>query len=538
MSTSTVAVSTPHATLPPRRARYHDLDTNAPQLELRSKKYALQDDLARQGPHSTRKQRLADGINKLQRQIDSPSSHSQLERMLAELRDQQSREIAELASYYGKLEHSRAQTLLPELLSEIFRQCAVPSPQEFSWGPLNLEMTTLLNLLRVCSTWRAVALETPDLWCELTYTDTGTLPLAFYDQWLSRAATVTLDLNIWPSLGYGEDSYWSGATQLLHKHCNAIETFLRNLTVHSYDTFIHSSLLNIPWSGLSRLELRVKYDTRVISPTQLADILTQAQNLTHLLINLGPDDRFGPSSPQVLPLLILTLWRSRGSTAKIVPIFLLNPCTFNCGPPFLPHFRPRTHLSFLRKQASINSLYWESHNCDLPEVVEALTYTGLGSETLLPNLIDISLGLNSYEGLLPAFADMVASRRVSESPPRAIALLRSFHLKAYIPYRESDNFPDFEDSEEDPPPQPSLSDEVKDANEKASRRLLDLCEQGLPGSLDFQHLDQALQFTEPHAVEEAFVEASTNSESLLLDWDEDILWHWVDPATLHGQEWS
>jgi hypothetical protein len=132
---------------------------------------------------------------------------------------------------------------------------------------------------------------------------------------------------------------------------------------------------------------------------------------------------------------------------------------------------------------------------------------------------------------------MVASRRVSESPPRAIALLRSFHLKAYIPYRESDNFPDFEDSEEDPPPQPSLSDEVKDANEKASRRLLDLCEQGLLGSLDFQHLDQALQFTEPHAVEEAFVEASTNSESLLLDWDEDILWHWVDPATLHGQEW-
>jgi hypothetical protein len=88
---------------------------------------------------------------------------------------------------------------------------------------------------------------------------------------------------------------------------------------------------------------------------------------------------------------------------------------------------------------------------------------------------------------------MVASRRVVKSPSQTIAQLRSFHLKAFIPYRESNDTA----YSDDPPPRPLLADEIKDANEKASRRLLDLTKQGLRGSLDFQHFDQALKFTEP-----------------------------------------
>ncbi|KAJ7931695.1 hypothetical protein B0H13DRAFT_1857673 [Mycena leptocephala] len=526
MSTSSVAITPApaHATLPLgfSRARYHDLDTNAPRLVFK-----IQDS--------------------------------------AELEDQQAHEKAELASYYGKLRPSRAQTLLPDVLSEIFRQCGVPSPQLFRWGSLNLEMSTLLNILRVCSSWRAVALGTPGLWSELMYTDTETLPLAFYDQWLSRAAAVTLDLNIWPSFGSGEDSYWSGATALLHKHCNAIErlslrlpvedsgislqplfphphrlTSLRKLTVHSYDAFIHNTLSNIPWSQLSSIEFRVKYDTRFISHLELVSILSQAQNLTNLLLNLGPDVRFSPSSAQVLPLQnlrslemswtdnkeyyrlgivphsfidlfdklrvpalkSLTLTVDKHINPYVLPAltglagrsgFSLEFLHIELCSPIPTALSPESTIAFLREQVSLNSLHWHSYGRDLSELVEALRYIGIDSETLLPNLVDISLGLNSYKGLLPAFTDMVASRRVVKSPSQTIAQLRSFHLKAFIPYRESNDTA----YSDDPPPRPLLADEIKDANEKASRRLLDLAKQGLRGSLDFQHFDQALKFTKP-----------------------------------------
>ncbi|KAJ7631792.1 hypothetical protein B0H17DRAFT_1150146 [Mycena rosella] len=591
------------------QSRYHELDINAPRLvakiiEVRrhldsdanhQKLQKLRDDLANQGPFSTRKQRMADGIEKLRRQIDSVSSHSQLERMLAELESQQSRETSELASYHGKLAPSRAQTLLPDVLSEIFQQCAVPSPQSFSWGPLNAEMTALLNILRVCSTWRTVALQTPTLWSELHYTDTGTLPLDFYDMWLNRAAAVPLNLMIWPSLGCGEDSYWAGATELLHRHCDTIETLsvrlppedaelypslqplfphphhptsLRNLTVHSYSELIHSTLSNIPWSQLSRVEFREEYDTRTILPTQLFSILSQTCNLTHLFMNLGP--AFGPLPSRLLLLPSLhTLdiaWISTGgdnnqlgsatTLHSLVNLFapLLVPAlkdfklSADANTHVLPALTDLTRrsgfsleslhinlwssipatvsaagtIAMLRELPSLTSLHWESHDDDFPELTEALTQ----SDTLLPNLVDISLGLNSYEGLLPAFAEMIASRRAG-----TVSLLRSFHLKAYVPYREDLNG-DFES----PPP---LSDDIKEANEGAFRRLKELTQEGPRGSVDFQHSNQTLQLIEPKdAVKENFVEASQGSgENLALDWDDDMGWRWVDAATLSRQQW-
>ncbi|KAJ7439035.1 hypothetical protein B0H11DRAFT_2103114 [Mycena galericulata] len=588
MSMSSVAITAAntHAALPLgfSRARYHYLDTNAPRLASkiqdvqrhldpeanRQKLLKLQEDLASQGLYSITRGRLADGISKLQRFIDSPSAHSQLEWVLAELEDQQMHEMAELASYYGKLPPSRAQTLLPDVLSEIFRQCGAYSPQSFSWGPLDLEMRTLVNILRVCSSWRAVALGTPDLWSKLTYADTGTLPLSFYDQWLSRAAAVTLDLQIWPSYFHGDENYWSGATALLHKYCNTIEklelrlpvegggpllqplfphphrpTSLRKLTVHSYDALIHSTLSNIPWSQLSSIEFRVQYDTRVVSPSQLASILSQAHNLTNLLINTGPDLGFAPSSAQVLPLQNLRSleisWidseehyplgivphsfidlfdklrapalKSLGLTVDkhvnpyVLPAltglasrsgFALESLRIAMSSPTPTALSSEGTIAFLREQVSLKSLHLHLHNCDLPELLEALTYSGLDSETLLSNLVDISIALNSYEGLLPAFADMAASRQAAKSLSQSIAALRSFHLKGIIPYREPD------DNSYYSAPEPLLGDEIKEANEKASCRLLDLAKQCLSGSLDFQHFDQTLKFTEPNAMAKNF----------------------------------
>jgi hypothetical protein len=111
---------------------------------------------------------------------------------------------------------------------------------------------------------------------------------------------------------------------------------------------------------------------------------------------------------------------------------------------------------------------------------------------------------------------MVASR---QAVSQTIALLRSFHLKAFIPYPES-----YDHDSDDPPP--LLGDEIKDANEKASRRLLDLSKQSLRGSLDFQHFDQVLKFTEPESKTTAMnlVEMSQPPREILrLDCDDDMI---------------
>jgi hypothetical protein len=129
---------------------------------------------------------------------------------------------------------------------------------------------------------------------------------------------------------------------------------------------------------------------------------------------------------------------------------------------------------------------------------------------------------------------MVASRRVVKSPSQTIAPLRSFHLKAFIPYRESDDTA----YSDDPLPRPLLANEIKDANKKASRRLLDLAKQGLRGSLDFQHFGQALKFTEPESETiDNVLEMSQAGEDLRLDCDDDMVWHWVDAQTVYRQEW-
>ncbi|KAJ6456887.1 hypothetical protein C8R45DRAFT_1081998 [Mycena sanguinolenta] len=598
-------------------ARYHELDTNAPRLlasikEVRhhldaaanvQKLKKIQNDLANQGFLSKRKEALADAIARLKRQIASDSAHCQLESMLADLETQQSRETAELASFRGSLALGRAQTLPTDILSEIFLQCGVPSVQDLNWGPLDVEMQTKVDILRVCSSWRAAALNTPTLWHELHYVDTGTFPLEFYHAWLRRGAAVPLDLNIWPILAGGDDGYWAGVVELLHTHCRALGTLhlklptedsiislpslfahphqpanLRDLTIHSYDERIHSTLSNIPWTQLSRLEFRVQHDYRFISPTQLASILSQTPRLTHLVANLGPDGGSGPSAARVLPLLELqTLEVSwvdpEGYFEGIAPDSFIDLCdklfvpllkSFtittgeNANPFVLPalasltarckfpleslhicSFVPLraspvdTLVRLLRDLPTLTSLHWLTSWSDVPGLVEALTYTVDGGHTLLPDLVDISLEFNSYDGLLPAFADMVTSRLASTYSSPTVTSLRQFNLKTTL---YGMNFE--QDVEEK---RPYLISASKTANEDALSCLDELLKTNtvLRGSLQFQHLDQRLTLAERNSsVHRGILRMQRLDGDNLLYCDDDLVWRWVDSQTqynLQGQ---
>jgi hypothetical protein len=179
---------------------------------------------------------------------------------------------------------------------------------------------------------------------------------------------------------------------------------------------------------------------------ELASILSQAHNLTNLLLNLGPDVRFSPSSAQVLPLQnlrslemswtdnkeyyrlgivphsfidlfnklrvpalkSLTLTVDKHINPYVLPAltglagrsgFSLESLHIELCSPIPSALSPEGTIAFLREQLSLNSLHWHSYGRDLSELVEALRYIGIDSETLLPNLVDISLGLNSYEGV-------------------------------------------------------------------------------------------------------------------------------------------
>ncbi|KAF8209435.1 hypothetical protein K438DRAFT_2062618 [Mycena galopus ATCC 62051] len=520
--------------------------------------------------------------------------------MLTELESQQSRENAELASYVGTLVPSRAQTLIPEMLSEIFLQCNIPSPQEWMGGPLNVEMWTNINILRVCSAWWTAALNTPALWSELLYGDAGTLPLEFYNLWLSRAGLLPLNLNIWATFGCGEDSYWSGAAKILHTHCNALGTLklklppkdsfisvpslfdhphqptnLRNLTIHSYDDYIHKTLTNIPWNQLSSLEFRVRYENRFISPTQLAGILAQTVRLTRLLANLGPDPRFSPSPPRVLclprlhtldiswgaaespydgtgiphsfinlfdklsapALKSLKLGVGKEASAFVLPaltnlvarcavgIELLH-CDIEMWCPISPAVSPLdTIIGLLQETPSLISFHWGSDGCDLPDLVEALTHTEGSRTRILPKLVDISLRLDN-SSRIRRHGGIASGIRLAIAAP-------NFSLKTYrhIPWDDYDDIDHFE--------LPSLSSDSRTANEHALQRLEEFTTNGLGGSVDFRHFDQTLKLADPKAAvrqPQVWVIRSKVSGNNSLYCDDDMVWHWVDAQTLSRQQ--
>ncbi|KAJ6474830.1 hypothetical protein C8R45DRAFT_1010663 [Mycena sanguinolenta] len=592
-------------------ARYHELDANSPRLAAKLKEVKrhldpvanskklqkLENDLAQQSPSSTRKQKLLATIERLKRQISSDSSRRQLESLLAELESQQTRETTKMASLRVTLPPSPAQTLIPDLLSEIFLHFNVSGPKEaYETNGLGLhaETQTKLNILRVCATWRAVALDTPLLWRELHYTDYDALPLEFYHIWLCRAASVPLDLDIWPTRGPGDSRYWAGAAELLNTHCRTLvmlrlklpiwqysricvpplfppphrPTNLRNLTIHWYDDQMHNTLANIPWSQLSRLEFRIRNEVKFISPTQLASILSQAVHLTHLVADLGPGKGFGPSSIDVLNMLELqTLEISwiepangyfdgngriphcfidvfdklfapalKSLTVKIDPssdtVFLpaLTSLAARCQFPLeslhisMPDISTDTLIDLLSRLPTLTFFHWDVNGTGLPGVLEALTFAG-GRHTLLPNLVDISLLVGSYDGLLPAFADMVMSRRASKCDESStVTSLRHFQLHCSVDSCIEGTT--------------LLSSPSQAAKQDAFSRLKDLTvadnNTRFRGLLRSRHLDQEL---EPAKLGSELTPGWKGFQVPRLDGDnflycdDDLVWHWVDKQT-------
>ncbi|KAF7335210.1 F-box domain-containing protein [Mycena sanguinolenta] len=440
-------------------------------------------------------------------------------------------------------------------------------------------MQTKFNILHVCSTWRTAALNTPRLWCDLDYIDiSATLPLEFYHAWLRRAASVPLNLKIFPAGSWGGNKYWSQATEILHTHCRALGTLhlglpnedagcsppplfppphrptnLRNLIIESYDDCIHNNLVNIPWNQLSRLEFRVEYDMRFISASQRAGILSQTVNLTHLVADLGPDTRFSPSSirllylpqlqtskvswtdhedcfPRIIPhsfidlfdklfipaLRFLTIKTSRGADALVLPAF--TSLAARC--------------QFALESLHIRILHWDANGAGFPGLVEALTCTAEAG--LLPNLVDISVGVNSYDGLLPAFADMVTSRRASSN-----VAIHDFALNAHTFIENFAENVDVWDTIT-----PSLNSSSKAANEYALSRLEKpinaASNTGLRGSVEFEHFDQRLAFgadVETVVLQVAQVDHDNPQadDDNLSYWDKASAWGCMDPHS--RQQW-
>ncbi|KAJ6470343.1 hypothetical protein C8R45DRAFT_1165906 [Mycena sanguinolenta] len=607
-----------------RHARYHELDTNAPRLvaKIREVKRHLDPETTRQSLQrlendrafagAMRMEALANKIERLKRLLAADLPYRQLEHMLAELESQRSLETSELASFHGTLALGRAQILPPDILAEIFLQCNVPSLQLVSGGPLYLEMQTNLNILRVCSTWRAVALSTPALWCELRCELAGRLPLDVYHSWLRRAASVPLNLNFWPRGGWGDERYWADAAEILHTHCRALGTLhlklpganthppaptlfppphrptnLRNLTIHSYDDCIHNTLSNIPWSRLLRLVLRDEYEGRFISPTQLASILSQTVHLTQLVANLGPDRTFGPSPARLVHLLelhtleiswidpegnfggiiphsfidlfdklhapalrFLTITTSKDADAFVLPALTSfaahSKCSLESLHVSMGAFRSPvsssmdTLATLLRDLPTLTSLHWRG--ADLPGLTEALICATGDDRALLPKLVDISLVLNSYDGLLPGFVEMIRSRRVSlNSQPPTVAVLRQFHLQGANLYVEDfDDYADNDEYVEKPPP--SLSSSSNTANEDALTRLEELLVNADPqcslrGLVDFQHFDQKLTLlARDIVVRQKHRQLAHVDGEIFLHCDDELVWHWMDSRTRFERE--
>jgi hypothetical protein len=123
-----------------------------------------------------------------------------------------------------------------------------------------------------------------------------------------------------------------------------------------------------------------------------------------------------------------------------------------CDPNSSAPFPVDRFVGFLRDLLTLTSLHWNSTGMELPGLVEALIYTA-NDHTLLPNLFDISLDFDGYDTvrnavqfinyssdddvifqLLPAFVDMVLSRRSSNRQCLAVTSLRHFHLRTVVPY--------------------------------------------------------------------------------------------------------
>ncbi|KAJ7057548.1 hypothetical protein C8F01DRAFT_1060548, partial [Mycena amicta] len=78
----------------------------------------------------------------------------------------------------------------PEMISEIFIRClpVYPSPPSAETAPL--------LLLQICTLWRDIALDTPDLWSNVVLTDDSKDSVDMLHLWSARARTIPMTFSL------------------------------------------------------------------------------------------------------------------------------------------------------------------------------------------------------------------------------------------------------------------------------------------------------------------------------------------------------
>lgn len=144
--------------------------------------------------------------------------------------------------------------VFPEILGEIFLRC-LPDDWE-SFEPFYLKPPIIFT--RVCSTWRAVALSTPRLWCSIfDYVSHRRIPIfggvvdETSETWLqlSRNCPLSITLHDRGSLGIPLQHDWEDAAEIFAPHINR----WKNVTVTHPDASL--SLFRASDMGTSWLEM-------------------------------------------------------------------------------------------------------------------------------------------------------------------------------------------------------------------------------------------------------------------------------------------
>ena len=176
--------------------------------------------------------------------------------------------------------------MIPEILSEIFVQCLQPSDRlwDLTVTPSLTPKTTPLYLGQICSSWRMVALSTPELWATFIMDDDDyygnrILRRGAKDEWFCRSAGYPLSLGIFWIHGGWTD--WINQVDSIPPLSHRLDTAIFDTKLSHIKKFaaIRSHL-----SQLRHLGLRLQNDHQPpIAP--MLDIFEEAPRLQSLAIS-------------------------------------------------------------------------------------------------------------------------------------------------------------------------------------------------------------------------------------------------------------
>ncbi|ESK89376.1 hypothetical protein Moror_16219 [Moniliophthora roreri MCA 2997] len=146
---------------------------------------------------------IYDTLNDIQRaSIQLETKIRSLESALKEFRNKQD-ELQSFAQEHKAL-LSPARRMLPELWSEIFIHCLPEHSLDYHINRRNVSCSDApLLLTQVCSTWRTIAISTPQLWSNITYTvcrpSAMKIQLRRLETWLARTGAAPLSVVVFRS---------------------------------------------------------------------------------------------------------------------------------------------------------------------------------------------------------------------------------------------------------------------------------------------------------------------------------------------------